>query len=104
MIDPKARTVRLRHEPKGFVYELRGDDVAVDVFRIDLVTRAEETYGSLEHVKGRWRARKSENKHKTDVLQLVARAWNFVPLLKTSQAATQLAGGAVVVGRGQREE
>ncbi len=86
MIDPIARTVRLRHEPKGFFYELRGDETAVEVFRVDQLRESKELCGNLHFVKGRWRATKSEDKRKMDALLLVARAWNYVPLLKPSSA------------------
>jgi hypothetical protein len=89
VIDRNARTVRLRHEPAGYLYEVRGDDTAVEVVRVDQLTRAEELYGRLQLSKGRWRAVSSEGKDKADALQLVARAWSYAPLLKRSALAKE---------------
>ena len=84
IIDRAARTIRLRHEPRGFVYRLTGDDTAdeLEVVRIDQLTQREEPYGLLQRVRGRWRGARGETPVKTDTLALVARAWNQAPLLK----------------------
>ena len=88
VIDTKARAVRLRHEPRGFLYQLRGDEAVVEVVRVDQLTGAEESYGHLQLTRGRWRAAKTPDKGKTDALLLVARAWNYVPLLKVASPSS----------------
>ena len=84
IIDRAARTVRLRHEPPGYVYRLigEGDADQLEVVRVDQLTHTEEPYGVVERVRGRWRAGKAVSPEKTDSLALVARAWNHAPLLK----------------------
>ncbi len=84
IIDRAARTVRLRHEPPGFVYRLIGDDSGdrLEVVRVDQLTQREEPYGFLQRARGRWKGAKGDTPAKTDVLALVARAWNQAPLLK----------------------
>jgi hypothetical protein len=84
IIDRAARTIRLRHEPPGYVYRLTGDDGGdeLEVVRVDQLTQREEPYGLLQRVRGRWRGAKGATPAKTDILALVARAWNQAPLLK----------------------
>ena len=84
IIDRAARTIRLRHEPPGHVYRLTGDEGGdeLEVVRVDQLTHREEPYGLLQRVRGRWRGAKGATPTKTDVLALVARAWNQAPLLK----------------------
>lgn len=84
IIDRVARTVRLRHEPPGYVYRLSGDETTdeLEVVRVDQLTQHEEPYGVLQRIRGRWRATKGATPTKSDVLALVARAWNHAPLLR----------------------
>jgi hypothetical protein len=82
IIDIGARRVRLRHEPRGYVYELRGDEAALEVVRADTLTGKEEAYGRIHCVRGRWKPEECLDRGKADALALVARAWNAVPHLR----------------------
>jgi Zn-finger domain-containing protein len=84
VIDRRARTVRLRHEARGFAYQIEGDEEkdVLDVFRVDALTDARTLYGEIRRVAGRWRGTKGASPAITDALNLVARAWTSAPLLK----------------------
>ena len=84
---PTERRVRLRHEPVGFVYELREqDDATYDVVHIDTVTGETTPVGTIRRVGVRLTADKTGRRRTDDALRLVARAWSKLPFLKKSSA------------------
>jgi hypothetical protein len=103
IIDRRARTVRLRHEPVGFVYELRGDGDTFEVVRIDRASGHEEPYGALRLNRDRWRAAKADAPHKADALAMIARAWNYARFLKPKEMREKEADDESAGGSDQRK-
>ncbi len=89
VIDRKARTVRLRHEPAGFVYELRGDGELLEVVRVDRTIGGEEVCGAIRWHRERWQPERGDSPAKLDAVRMVARAWSLARLLKPTEPAPE---------------
>ena len=81
---PADMRVRLRHEPRGYLYELRptADGDFYEVLRIDTVIGSSTSAGTIRRNGNKLTPLSARTVAGDDALRMVARAWARLPFLK----------------------